>query len=800
MKNKIVKKLTALAATFALCAGLTGCQTGGEDSLGVDAQNGTQQEQQTGVPSSNESGDVLSMGRYVEKQADLDEGVEGHSYMVRDGKNIKVFAYGAMLYSSEDNGDSWSGTELDWHKKFSEDNYIMESAFTNDGTFVIEYSPLFKREDTVKEGMAGDMEVDSDDGSSLDPHLMIISPDGTQREIPVKFSADDMWARTLHFTQDNRLLGATFGKGLYEIDIQTGALNKLCTIENNALYVDSQENLLMIATYDGILIYDMESERFIEDDVLADFVKDTYSEPTDYGNCYNLYAFFGEENVIYIAGDKGLHRHVIGGSAVEQVIDASLSSFGNPSRQIVHAMELENEEFLAQFADGSLVKFFYDATVPTVPNDKLALYSLEDNDTVRQAIAAYQTANPGMFVEYEVALEGDGVTREDALKNLSTRLLNGEGPDILILNDMPINTYVEKGILLDMSDIIEEVNSSDGLYENLITPFTQDGSIYVTPIEFQLPLIMGEREYVEKSKDYKGYAQSIVELRAANPEGKIILDCNETGITMRYTPPCAAAWKNEDGSINEGSIREFLELTKKISDAQMSGVTQKEVSDYSDLNVFRSGYKDGSNGMIDWGFYFKMIDSGSFIQNGCKMASGNVYSMSSLSEALSMPKNEGCENLSVSLFDGQSKNVYMPETITGINAQSKNTEAAKSFVKLMLSQEVQTNTFRGLPINKAAFETVFAQYDDTLEKEEPYMMYGGTDNEGNSWFWNAWWFDKEQKQLVRDWASQAQTPYIKDSVLEDAVQNACVEYLKGRIGLDAAVADIVKSTAIYMSE
>ncbi|MDE7266114.1 MAG: hypothetical protein K2N89_01455, partial [Lachnospiraceae bacterium] len=325
MKNKIVKKLTSLAAALALCVGLTGCQTGGEDSLGVDAQNGAQQEQQTGVPSANESGDVLSMGRYVEKQADLDQGVEGHSYMVRDGKSIKVFAYGATLYSSEDNGDSWSGTELDWHKKFSEENYIMESAFTNDGTFVIEYSPLSKREDTVKEGMAGDMEVDSDDGSSLNPHLMIISPDGTQQEIPVEFSADDMWARTLHFTQDNRLLGATFGKGLYEIDIQTGALNKLCTIEDNAMYVDSQENLLMIATYGGILIYDMESERFIEDDVLADFVKDTYSEPIDYGNCYNLYSFFGEENVIYIAGDKGLHRHVIGGSAVEQVIDASLS-------------------------------------------------------------------------------------------------------------------------------------------------------------------------------------------------------------------------------------------------------------------------------------------------------------------------------------------------------------------------------------------------------------------------------------------------------------------------------------------
>lgn len=166
-----------------------------------------------------------------------------------------------------------------------------------------------------------------------------------------------------------------------------------------------------------------------------------------------------------------------------------------------------------------------------------------------------------------------------------------------------------------------------------------------------------------------------------------------------------------------------------------------------------------------------------------------------------MPKNEGLEHLSIGLFDGQSEGVYMPETLTGINAQSKNIETAKSFVKLMLSQEVQTNTFRGLPVNKAAFETLIAEYDDTREEGDGiYMMYGGSDQEGNSWFWNTWWFDEEQKQLVRGWAAQAKTPHITDSVLEDAVQNACVEYLKGRLSLDDAISQIRSSTAIYMSE
>lgn len=800
MKHRIVKKITALTTTLALCVGFAGCQMG--SAIDPDMQTGapaeTVQEQQTGASVENEGGDAMSMGRYVEKQAELGEGMNGHSYMTRDGESVKMFVYGSAFCTSEDNGDTWNSTMPEWYAKLQEDNYIMQAAFANDGTFAIQYSPLSKREDTVKDGMAADMEADTE-STGLDPHLMIVSPDGTQKELPVQFSSDDMYAKQLHYTQDGRLFMITYGKGVFEVDVETGTLNRLCTIESNPLTMDTQGKLLMVVTYDGVLIYDMESGRFIEDDVLIDFVKETYNEPADYGNCYNMYAFFGEENTVYIAGSKGLHRHVIGGSAVELVIDPSLSSFGNPSRDIVNAIALENEEFLAQFSDGAVIKFYYDAAVPTVPNDKLAVYSLNDNDTVRQAIAAYQTANPGVFVEYEAALDAEGVTREDALKNLSTRLLNGEGPDVLILDEMPIDTYVEKGILLDMSDIITEVKDGGGLYENLIEPFATDGNIYVTPIEFQLPLVMGDSRYVTQSKTYEGYAQTVEMLRSENPEGMILADCNEQGIAMRFIPVCAPAWKNEDGSINESNIREFLEQTKKICDAQMNGLTQKQVSDYSEMSIFRSGNDDGVHGEIDWAFYFKMIDSGSFVQNGIKMTSGNVYSMDSLAEALSIPKNEGFEQLSVGLFDGQSEGVYMPETLTGINAQSKNVEAAKSFVKLMLSEEIQTNTFRGLPVNKAAFETLLAKYDDTLE-EGYYMMYGGSDQEGNSWFWNAMWFDEEQKQQIRDWAAQAKTPHIVDVTLEDAVQSVCIEYLKGKLSLDDAVSQVRSKTAIYMSE
>lgn len=63
------------------------------------------------------------------------------------------------------------------------------------------------------------------------------------------------------------------------------------------------------------------------------------------------------------------------------------------------------------------MKFAYDATVPSVPNNKITVYSLTEDDLVKQTISAYQTQYPEMFIEYQIGMDEGGITREDALKN-----------------------------------------------------------------------------------------------------------------------------------------------------------------------------------------------------------------------------------------------------------------------------------------------------------------------------------------------------------------------------------------------
>ena len=87
---------------------------------------------------------------------------------------------------------------------------------------------------------------------------------------------------------------------------------------------------------------------------------------------------------------------------------------------------LDNSEFLALFQEGQLVHYIFDPDIPTVPNEKLTVYGLYDNEIIRQAITLFQTYNPEVYVEYIYGVSGDdSVTKEDALKSLNTKIMAG---------------------------------------------------------------------------------------------------------------------------------------------------------------------------------------------------------------------------------------------------------------------------------------------------------------------------------------------------------------------------------------
>lgn len=754
MKRKM-KKAIALLLAGIICVSMYGCS--GNTTESVELQK--------------EDAKTTGTGRYVEKTVLEPDGNDGPVQIQELSDGTLVYFDTLWKYVSKDNGETWNKEETNWLYELNEDNYFIDSAIAKDGNILMEYENFSDIENS---------EVETEQKAKY----MLVKPDGEQKELEVDLEGESIYLRDHIFDDNGRLFATIYDNSIYEIDTTNGSTSTFMKVDDNMFYIQCQGKILLCVGYDDIYLYDMESKTRIEDAVLTDFIKSNYGSTEALSELYyNYYAFFGEENVVYIAGEKGLYRHLIGGSSMEQVIDGNTSSFGDPSHGVICARMIKNNEFLVCYSDYKIVKFTYDENISTVPNNSLTVYSLTDNETIRQAISAYQTANPNIFVEYEIGMDGEGVTREDALKSLSTRLVEGSGPDVLVVDDMPLDSYIEKGILMDIRDVVDDIDSKEGLFKNLMEPFYKENSLYAIPAEFQLPVIADNNNSV--MADYKAIADNVEQLRKENTDKDLLKVYSARDVMRKFSMVCAPSWKNEDGVLNEEKVKEFLTESKRIYDAQMNGIPEG---------------KQAENAELEENINFNLLNDMAYLTKSAKLLYGTIFTRDQFASAMSIQRNEGFENTGMMPMSGQNANVYIPKTMVGINAVSKNQEEAKLFIETLLGSEVQALMSMGFPVNKKAFEACWTMDENSMGQDGFYMTYGMSDEEGNTVMVDVSWPSDEQIQTLRAWITAANTPYISDSILEEAIYTEGAEYLEGNIDIDAAVSQIRDKISVYIAE
>ena len=130
---------------------------------------------------------------------------------------------------------------------------------------------------------------------------------------------------------------------------------------------------------------------------------------------------------------------------------------------------LADDEFAVLYPTTKLCRYVYDETIPTVPEEEIRIYSLTEDYTVRQAVSLFQREHPEVYVRYEMGMSGsDGMTEEDAIRNLNTRLASGSGPDLLVLDGLPASSYEDKGLLADLTELEAGFTGENSLFSNLV--------------------------------------------------------------------------------------------------------------------------------------------------------------------------------------------------------------------------------------------------------------------------------------------------------------------------------------------
>lgn len=487
---------------------------------------------------------------------------------------------------------------------------------------------------------------------------------------------------------------------------------------------------------------------------------------------FNLAMDAGEDGRLYVLDGKRVHKLAADGTA-ETLMDGSSYSFAGRGMAIgLHAlpggalvMNLDTQD------GGRLYKYAWDESATVDPNKVLKVWSLRENSLVRAAVSVLRAQNPDMTVEYEIALgEDTAATAEDAVKNLNTRLLNGDGPDVLVLDGCPVDSYIQQGMLQNLDGLVD----TSGMFQNLLAPFKQDGSLYVLPGSFKVPLLLGTGQNLAKAQNLAQLAQMVADgntLPELAEDGDVFaqLDAKDQPVLapqdLREVFDClwnASAPAVVTGTgLDSDAARQLLAALQTISDKYRL--------------AHGGGSMSGAMAVMSSGGAASTV-KGSVLAYASQRAVLGGYLADDAQMLDYMMEPPGSEFAS---FPGLTKGAWLPGTLVGVSADSDKTELAAQLVQTMLSVEVQgVRTGNGFSVTPAGMDKMIADTDKLMRE-----------NQGTG-------FSFDYQPLV----DLAARPVLVDAVLTETVWAAAESMCNGEIDLEEAVKQVEQGLKNYLAE
>ena len=760
-KGKVIvmrRVFGVILAAFLLITAVTGCSSNDNQ----DSKNNKN------IETDKTLGSVLSTGKYVEEDMGFPDGVapdEFVSITASPNGELELYAYNNDAYKKY----------LYTNKKWSIGKAVAALRADDFSTEHFMIRKIFYGEDK-KQYLYGDNLSDNQSA------LYRLSDAGVFERVDIKRfeETNEDWGNLPYRPKvmkvlENGMIAAAYPWSVIEVyssDGQSVLGEYTCggpcvlAVEGNALYYVDQNDK-------ELLSINMETKK--------EGSPRSIEIPWPMGNnTFDTGVLELVDGTAYVCNTSGLHLNMEGASLWETLLEGSQSSLGMPSARLKDfEIGIEDEYYIvfsnAYNAEVSIKHVFYDENASSVPPTGLSIFSIEDNKTIRQAITIFQESHPEVRIDFNIANIDNEVKYTYGLKNpeqtitlndqinaLNTELLAGKGPDILVLDGMPIESYIDKGVLEDMGSIFNPLKASGKLLPNITQPYYLDGKVYTMPIRFMLPFIYGESDAVNA-------AHSITEL------AEYARSCKELPLLVPCNYRTLAAWlfmiyydqlPGQENEIDEAALQKFLEEIKVISDAI-------HASDDARMSGFTT-----SGGPV---FGYWMAGSIKVYNKECQ---SNIEELGGMMD-FALPITAARER------KGAIKainHVFKTNGLIGINSAGKQKELAKEFIKILFSREIQSLNLEGaFPVNQAAMED-WIRLDD-----ENYCIADGGVITAN-------YPGKDDRDKIYECVCAADQPMLNDMILMDMILDEAERYLRGDITAEQAASNTVASIHLYLSE
>lgn len=756
MKCRGLKRIICLLLSVTLVLGTAGgCSGKGRGQ--TKAGDGNSQ-----AGNAQESGEQAK-GRFQEE--DIDTGVEiGDIYDLRrleDG-TVRLIDYigTSAVWDSGDQGKTWEKV-YDFPSEVQEqyDRGMSSAALSPDGQAVCVV------EEFTNESSESILYLVDGEGKADRISFELPDAEGAESEIS-----------DVQFPDSSQVMIQDDAGTIYQVDVSDGNVKHTYEIGTGSsdCRVFAVGNTLMVQKPSEVLLYDMETGE-----------QKRSEEALNKGGAEN--GFFSAVDTldagesIYCLSTGGLYHYKFGGSVMEQLIDSNMNSLGAPwCFPAALAMVDEENLFVAandpnsnSIAATKIWKYTYSADIPAKPDKELKIYSLYDNEEMRQFIYHFQKDHPDIYVNYQIALaDENGMTVSDALKTLTTEIMTGSGPDVLLLDYMPVEAYIEKGVLQDLSQLLKEGGS---YFEKIISAYQDEqGQICAAPARFLIPMMYADSSSYMPGEDFNAFT--------ARKDTMINIQPWEVVEKFWYT--CGAAWQKDDRTLDEAKITEFLSRLK---------------------NAY--GEYDESLGDINSEYYTErskaeMVDQSSMDAREYSFAGGGINMNFGLCRRMDYEMQQVLEQKfedgKRGLMPGQADHVFVPAMVLGISSKSSQTEAAEEFVKGLFSKEAQeVSTAGGLPVDGFPVErNAFHSFIDGHE----YEKITGSTTTVVEYVVTLEPTPEEAVAEMTELAESLTTPALKDQVIMDVVVEQGEKVLKGELSPEEGAAAIMQKASIYLAE
>ena len=478
-----------------------------------------------------------------------------------------------------------------------------------------------------------------------------------------------------------------------------------------------------------------------------------------------------------LADRNGIHRLEPEGTLWQTVVDGQLNSMSMPTMELSSfyvrekEAEDENESYLIRYGK-QLYSYVYDGTAASVPENEITVYSLRENATIRQAVALFQQEHTDVKVNYTVAMgDEDEDKKEDLIRAFNTELLDGNGADIIVLDELPITSYEEKGILEDLSSVVD----TTVLLPLMVEESKTEDKIFSLPMRFRAIFTFGEKEAIEHSKDIKDLFAYM-----KDETGKDYIKMVNRYDFLDYVLSIyGEELLDEQGALKEEELTALLE--EMMTFFENSGINETKDFEYNYASsVSHPEYRLGLSSNM-----------GSLVNGGARTA------VSSFDDMTSFYIVEALENKIGSLEWDVFGNSLIAQGRVGINSQTKNKEIAEEFVKFLFEEKVQSaDVYDGLPANLKVLE-------EKAEKDPDQNMYWGmsfTDENGAVTELNGESPSKEVCRQVVDKIKQADRLSGNLDTLHNLILDEITPLLEGEKDISKTVEAVKQKVNTYMAE